>query len=404
MAILIADSLPAAAVERFASLRREIRFQPSTTADDLETGALDGVEVLIVRSTRVTERAIAHAPALGLIVRAGAAYNTIDVAAASARGITVANCPGKNAIAVAELALGLLLAVDRRIPEATARLREGRWAKKSLATARGLYGRTLGVLGVGTIGTAVIERARAFGLHVLAWSRSLTPEQARALGVVFCETPLEVAAGADFVTVHLASAPGTRKLVGADFFARMKTGAVLINCARGDVVDQEALRHAMQERDLRAGLDVFDPEPAGGDAPFDDPIAREPNLVAATHHLGASTEQATMATALEALRVVEAYLAEGEAPASVNIGNLPHSTHGVVVRHYDRVGVLAGVLSVLRAAELNVREMTNRLFDSGGTASAKIMLDRLPDPTTMERLRTECEGVIRVEVVDASGR
>lgn len=399
MALLIADRLPDEAVERMRALGPPLRNEPATTAEDLERGALDDVEILVVRSTRVTAAAIDRAERLELIVRAGAGTNTIDVAAASARGLAVANCPGKNAIAVAELTLGLLISADRRLPEATALLRQGVWAKKALGSAQGLYGRTLGVLGVGTIGTAVIERARAFGLRVVAWSRSLTDERARALGITRCSSPLEVASLADFVTVHLASTPATKKLVGADLFAHMKPGAVLLNASRGDVVDQDALRAAMTSRGIRAALDVFDPEPSAGDDTFDDPIRQHENLVAATPHLGASTQQATMATALEALRVIEAHLRLGEAPNSVNIGNLPISRFGVVVRHHDRVGVLAGVLDVLRAAGLNVREMTNRLFDVGGTASAKIMLDRLPGEETLEELRTRCDGVIRVSTV-----
>ena len=216
MTILIADRLPEDAVEQFGELGLAVRFEPDLGADDLP-GRLAGVQVLIVRSTRVTADAIAAATTLGLIVRAGAGINTIDVNAASAAAITVANCPGRNAIAVAELALGLMLAIDRRIPEATALLRQGRWEKKRLADARGLYGRTLGVLGTGQIGQAVIRRARAFGLEVIAWSRSLTDEGAEALGVRRCETPLEVARGADIVSVHLAAAPETHRLVGTEF-------------------------------------------------------------------------------------------------------------------------------------------------------------------------------------------
>ena len=138
--------------------------------------------MLVVRSTKVTAAAL-HSGALKLVVRAGAGYNTIDVAAASRRGIYVSNCPGKNSMAVAELAFGLILALDRRIADNVAALRQGQWNKKEFSKARGLFGRTLGLIGLGQIGREMVPRARAFGLRVVAWSRSLTPESARALGV-----------------------------------------------------------------------------------------------------------------------------------------------------------------------------------------------------------------------------
>ncbi len=198
------------------------------------------------------------------MVRAGAGYNTIDVAAASHRGIYVSNCPGKNSIAVAELAFALILALDRRIADNVISLRAGEWNKAEFSKARGLFGRTLGLLGMGNIGSQMIPRAKAFGMPVVAWSRSLSAERAKALGIERGDSPRAVAASADIVSVHLALTPETRGLCDAGFFGAMKKGAYFINTARGEIVEEEALKTALREKGIRAGLDVFAEEPAGG--------------------------------------------------------------------------------------------------------------------------------------------
>ena len=179
--------------------------------------------------------------ALKLVVRAGAGYNTIDVAAASRRGIYVSNCPGKNSIAVAELAFGLILALDRRIADNVISLRQGQWNKTEYSKARGLYGRTLGLIGVGRIGREMIPRAKGFSMPVVAWSRSLTPAEARELGVEYAASPVEVARRADIVSVHLASNAETRGRIDAEFFEAMRQGAYFINTSRAELVDPVAL-------------------------------------------------------------------------------------------------------------------------------------------------------------------
>ena len=213
-------------------------------------------DVLVVRSTKVPEAVLA-AGALKLVVRAGAGYNTIDVAAASRRGIYVSNCPGKNSIAVAELAFGLILALDRQIADNVIALRQGQWNKSGFSKARGLFGRTLGLIGLGQIGREVALRAKAFGLPVVAWSRSLTADAARQLGVQRMDSPVEVAAAADIVSLHVALNAQTRGLIDAAFFAAMRPGAYFINTSRAEVVDQAALARAVEEKGIRAGLDVF---------------------------------------------------------------------------------------------------------------------------------------------------
>ena len=353
---------------------------------------------LVVRSTKVSE-AMLEAGALKLVVRAGAGYNTIDVAAASRRGIYVSNCPGKNSIAVAELAFALILALDRRIADNVAALRQGQWNKKEFSRARGLYGRTLGLVGTGQIGQEVIRRARGFGMPCVAWSRSLTVERAEELGVERKESLADVARAADIVSVHLALKPDTRGLIGADFFAAMREGAYFINTSRGEVVDQGALLMAMRTRGIRAGLDVFAAEPASASGEFTDEIAREPHLYG-THHIGASTDQAQEAIAAETVRIIRAFKETGKVPNVVNLAARTPATHLLVVRHRDRPGVLAQVLDAIRAARINVQEMENIIFEGAEAAVARINLEAAPDAATLDRLRAENADIIELDLLE----
>ena len=270
----------------------------------------------MVRSTKVTEPML-EGSALKLVIRAGSGYDTIDVAAATQRGIFVSNCPGKNSTAVAELAFGLLLALDRRLADNVAELRQKKWNKKEYSKANGIAGRTLGLIGVGQIGRLMIPRAKAFGMKVAAWSRSLTPEKARELGVEYKSSPEEVAAAADAVSVHVALTPETKGLCGEKFFAALRPGAYFINTSRGGVVDYAALKKAVQEKGIRAGLDVFGQEPATATGDFADDVMELPGVYG-THHIGASTEQAQEAIAEETIRILQAYRDKGEVPNAVN--------------------------------------------------------------------------------------
>src|SRR5712691_10683747 len=222
MKVLVADKFEKSGLEGLKALGCEVIFEPDLKDDALAEGIRSSsAEVLIVRGTKVT-RPMLEAGRLALVVRAGAGYNTIDVEAASERGISVANCPGKNSIAVAELAFGLILALDRRIADNVIALRRGEWNKKEFSRARGLYGRALGLIGLGKIGQEMIPRARAFGMPVVAWSRSLTRDRATALGIEYKATPLEIAGAADVVSVHLALNPETKSLIDTDFFRAMR--------------------------------------------------------------------------------------------------------------------------------------------------------------------------------------
>jgi D-3-phosphoglycerate dehydrogenase len=358
--------------------------------------------VLVVRSTKVS-RTMLEAGPLRLVVRAGAGFNTIDVAAASRLGIHVSNCPGKNSIAVAELAFGLVLALDRRIPDNVAALRRGEWDKGGFSKARGLFGRTLGLVGLGRIGHEMAVRARGFGMPVVAWSRSLTPERAEAIGVGFMPGPEAVAAVAEVVSVHLALEPETKRLLGPAFFSAMREGAIFVNTARSELVDSAALARAVRERKVRAGLDVFAQEPAGSAEPFSDPIVREEGVYG-THHIGASTEQAQEAIAAETVRIVREFKESGRVPNVVNLARRTPATHRLIVRHLDRPGVLATVLDTLRAAQINVQEMQNVVFEGAEAAVAYIDLDRAPAPELLERCRQENTNILDTSLLPIAGR
>src|SRR5664280_3466896 len=247
MRVFIADKFEQSGRDQLAAIGCEVIYQPGTKDEALvQAVAQSAPDVLVVRSTRVTDKMLG-AGTLKLVVRAGAGYNTIDVAAASRRGIYVSNCPGKNSVAVAELAFGLILALDRQIPENVLALRQGQWNKSGFSKARGLFGRTLGLIGLGQIGREVALRAKAFGLPVVAWSRSLTADVARDRGVTRMVSPAEVAGAADIVSLHVALNAQTRGLIDGAFFAAMRPGAYFINTSRAEVVDQAALGRAVEE-------------------------------------------------------------------------------------------------------------------------------------------------------------
>jgi D-3-phosphoglycerate dehydrogenase len=332
MIVLVADKFEQSGIVGMNALGCEVAYEPDLADQALaEAVAAKGVDVLVVRSTKVTDAMMA--PSLKLIVRAGAGVNTIDVKAATTKRVLVANCPGKNSIAVAELALGLMLALDRRIPENVADLRAGRWNKKEYSKARGLYGRTLGLLGVGSVGAEVITRAAAFGMPVVMWDvrlsgqdRRVTHEEAAFFGieracamgpVALAPAAADVAARCDILSIHLAFVPETRHFVNAGVLSRLKPGSVVINTSRGEVVDADALRTVIRERQIRAGLDVFAHEPASATGEFTDPIVKEPGVYG-THHIGASTDQAQDAIAAETVRIVQVFRDTGKAPNIVN--------------------------------------------------------------------------------------
>lgn len=401
MRVLIADKFEQSGRDGLQAIGCDVSFQPELKDEALiEAIRSEAPDVLVVRGTKVTEPMLA-AGQIKLVVRAGAGFNTIDVAAASRRGIYVSNCPGKNSIAVAELAFALILALDRRVPDNVISLRRGEWNKKEFSKARGLFGRTLGLVGVGKIGQEMIPRARAFGMPVVAWSRSLTPERAAALGVEYKATPAEVARESDIVSVHVALNPDTKGFLSKDFFATMREGAYFINTARGEVVDQPALIDAMKSRGIRAGLDVFAGEPTSATAEFADEIRSEENLYG-THHIGASTDQAQEAIAAETVRIVREFKETGKVPNVVNLARQTPATHRLVVRHLDRPGVLAIVLDAIKSEHINVQEMENIVFEGAEAAVARINLDNAPSREMLDRLQAGNADIIELDLLELS--
>jgi D-3-phosphoglycerate dehydrogenase / 2-oxoglutarate reductase len=376
--VLVADKFESAGIEAMRDLGCGVKSDPDLTGETLSAALEEhNPDVLIVRSTKVTAKAIEAGRDLNLIIRAGAGYDTIDVAAASARGIFVANCPGKNSIAVAELAWALILSCDRRVPDQTADLRAGKWNKKEYSKAEGLHGRTLGVVGLGQIGREVAVRGRAFGMRVVAWSRSLTEEGADAIGVGYVGSLVNLAKMCDVISVNIAANDETRQLIDEKFINAMRHGAYLINTSRGSVLDQGALKRAIAEKGIRAGLDVFASEPASVAGEFADDIVKEPGVYG-THHVGASTDQAQNAIAAETVRIMSTYIETGHVPNCVNRAAQTPATILLTVRHLNRPGVLAHVFYTLGQAGINVEEMENVIYDGALAACARIQLDDLP--------------------------
>ncbi len=413
MKVLVADKFEQSGMAGLEAAGCEVIYQP-----DLKDAALteairtSGAAVLVVRSTKVTTEML-DAGRLSLIVRAGAGYNTIDVAGASKRGIYVSNCPGKNAIAVAELAFALILSLDRRVPDNVADLRAGRWNKKEYSRAQGLHGRTLGLLGVGSIGREMIRRAAAFGMNVVVWSRRYAGQEgplsereardldiesaARAVRIELVQTPGDAAEVADVLSVHVALSPDTRGLIGPAVLERMKPGAMFINTARAEVVDHVALAAAVKEKGLRLGLDVFAAEPPTPTGVFSDELVSLPGVYG-THHIGASTDQAQEAIAAETVRIVRTFKETGRVPNVVNLARRTPATHMLVVRHRDRPGVLAHLFDQLRQADLNVQETENIVFEGAEAAVARVNLDGIPADDVCERIATNPD-VLDLQVV-----
>lgn len=322
MKILIADKFERAGIDGLIDLGCDVVSEPGLAADDLAGAvARHSPEVLIVRSTKVLAPAIEAARGLRLIVRAGSGYDNIDCAAASDNGIAVCNCPGMNAVAVAELTMGLLLACDRRIPDQTADLRAGVWNKKEYSKARGLKGRVLGVVGLGNIGYELVKRAEAFDMTIHAWTRDITPERARTIGVEWWGSGrselLTMASRCDAISVHVALTPETQGLCDREFFSYLKPGAYFINTSRGGVVDEEAIAEAVKTRGIRCGLDVWSKQPTPTDNVFEDELIQVPGVYG-THHCGASTDQAQSAVAEEAVRIVRVFKDTGGFENRVN--------------------------------------------------------------------------------------
>jgi D-3-phosphoglycerate dehydrogenase / 2-oxoglutarate reductase len=397
MTVFIADNLPQETVEELTSMGLEVKSEPKATEDELAKG-LEGVQVLIVRSTVVNKDCIKNSPDLSLIVRAGAGVNNIDMNAASEMGIYVANCPGKNAIAVAELTMGLILATDRYLAENISNFRAGQWNKAAYSKAEGLFGRTLGIIGTGQIGQEVITRAQAFGMNIIAWSRSLTEEMADELEIERAENIEDVASKCDILSIHLALKPQTKGVISKEVLSKLKDGAVLINTSRAEVVDEDALVDELKSGRLKAGLDVFSDEPEFKSGPFKSRLSELENAYI-THHIGASTEQAQLAVAFDAVDIVRGYIRQGKVRNWLNRCEHTEAPWQLVVRHYDKPGVIANVMNELKEADINAQELENVIFEGKITACCTIQLDAEPSQDILKSIRTRQDEVISATLI-----
>jgi D-3-phosphoglycerate dehydrogenase / 2-oxoglutarate reductase len=424
MIVLVADKFEQSGMDGLKAAGCEVVYEPDLKGPALaEALGKTQAEVLVVRSTEVTERMM-ESGRLALIVRAGAGYNTIDVKAASGRGIYVSNCPGKNSVAVAELVFGLILSLDRRIPDNVADLRAGKWNKKEYSKARGLYGMTLGLLGFGNIGQEMAKRAQAFGMNLVIWSEIGVQTDRDGLPVDLpilvrfrpasksliepiiqvAQTPAEVAERCDILSVHLAANPRTKGIVNAEVFGRMKPGSYFINTARADVVDQAALERAVNEKNIRVALDVYPGEPSSATGEFAFSLAKTPNFYG-THHIGASTDQAQEAIAAETVRIISTYKSRGAVPNVVNVARISPATHSLIVRHRNSPGVLACVFDQLRDSHINVQETDTVIFDGAQAGIAKINLDSAPPQEVLERIRqSSCGEIMDAQLVELHPR
>ena len=375
MKILIADAFEQSGVDALTAAGHDLDYQPQLTTAELPS-VVGPAEVLVVRSTRVEADTFEAHGALGLVIRAGAGTNTIDGEAAARQAVFVANVPGKNAVAVAELTLGLLLAIDRRIPDNVVDARAGAWNKKLYSKGGGLLGKTIGIIGLGQIGLKVAERASAFGMRIVTTAKprdSQTEEKIRDLGIELVPDLPSLAASSDIITVHVPGGQSTKRMVDAGLLSHARPGAILINTSRGDVLDEAAVLSAIEDKGLRVGIDVFEGEPDEGTGEFESRLARHP-AVFTTHHIGASTTQAQEAIAAEVVAMIRDY-ERGIVRNVVNLIPPPPIGSVVVIRHHDRVGVLSAVLEVFKKEGLNVQEMQNQVFAGAGAAVATIHVE-----------------------------
>lgn len=371
MRILVADKFPERQLERLRKRGHQVRYEPGLDAKSLP-GSVADAETLVVRSTEVTGETIDFAQDLGLIVRAGAGTNTIDSVTASAQGVYVSNIPGMNAVAVAELTMGLILAVDRRIPDNVVALREEKWRKSEFSMAKGLMGRRVGIIGLGSTGLEVASRARAFGMKVATVDKPHRSEEQHEsisdLRIKVYPDLDNLLPECDVVTLHIPATAETTGLVDRDFLAKMKEGSILINTSRAEVMVAEDVIEALEQKAMWVGLDVFPDEPETGEAAFYSELGKHPRVYG-THHIGASTEQAQEAIAKQVIKVIDHYC-DGAVKNVVNLAEPMAHTTVIGVRHADQVGVLSRVFSILRGADINVEHMENHVFTGARAAKA----------------------------------
>jgi len=352
MKIVIADALPASAVELLrAEPGWDVDARPGRPPAALAADLADADALLVRSATKVDAPLLAAAPSLRIVARAGTGVDNVDVAAASARGILVVNAPGANSISVAEHACALMLALARAVPAADRAMKDAKWEKRRFLGTE-VRGKTLGIVGLGRIGQEVAQRARAFGMHVVAHDPYISREIAAGLGVELLSLD-NVCGVADYVTLHLPSTPETHHLFDDDQFGRCKTGIRIINTARGELVDEAALKRAIEKGVVAgAALDVFEQEP-----PSDWSLAQLPQVIA-TPHIAASTEEAQELVGTETAATVRDFLRDGIVRNAVNFPSIhPDELQRLQpwIRLADQLGAVVAQMGAARIEALGVR-------------------------------------------------
>ncbi len=349
--VLVADDLSPLGIQILRDAGLSVDVKVGLKPAELEA-VVGGYEALVVRSaTKVTARVIEKAAKLRVVGRAGVGVDNVDLEAATRRGVLVMNTPGGSSVTVAELTVGLILALSRHIPQATASVKAGKWEKKRFQ-GRELAGKTLGVVGIGAIGSVVVERCLGMKMRAVAYDPFISAEAAAKMGVTL--VPLgELWAGADVISLHLPLTEQTRNLVNAETIARMKPGALLVNCARGGLVDEKALAEALRSGKLAgAALDVFEKEPP----PADHPLLGAETFIC-TPHLGASTEEAQAAVSAAVAEQMALYLTKGVVKNAVNLPSISQEVLrqiGPYLALAEKLGSLAAQLAPETVEEVRV--------------------------------------------------
>jgi D-3-phosphoglycerate dehydrogenase / 2-oxoglutarate reductase len=374
MNVLICDPISPKGIEFF-------RQQPQLKVTVLEKRLSEAellpllreVEAMVVRSeTKITQKVIEAAPRLKVVGRAGVGVDNVDVEAATAKGIVVMNTPAGNTISTAELTFSMLMALARKIPQAHASMKAGEWNRKAFSGTE-LYGKTLGILGMGRIGGEVARRAVAFGMRVLAYDPYLTPSRAAALQVELVNDLDTLYPQVDFLTVHMPMTDETKSMINAAAFARMKKGVRVLNCARGGIINETDLLAAVNSGQVAgAALDVYEAEPL----PKDSPLRNHPNVIM-TPHLGASTDEAQENVGIEVAEAITDYLVNGAVRNAVNLPNLDAKTYAQV-KPYLLLGEKLGRL----LAQLAPKQIDRIFITYGGKAQ-----EITTDPVTRSILR-----------------
>ena len=392
--ILVADKFPDKYIQQMKDLDLDVIYNAKLGEKDLPEAAKE-VDILVVRSTIVNEEAILNSEKLNLIIRAGSGVNNINIAAANKKGIYVTNCPGMNAVAVAELAVGLMIALDRSIPDNVSDFNKGVWNKDKYSKGKGLKGKTLGLIGVGNIGKEVAKRALAFEMNVYGKDIS------RIEGVPikdFSEMD-QLVPLCDVISIHLPATPQTKGLFNKQMFEYMKDGAYLINTSRHEIVVEDDLLEAIKTKNIRYACDVFKGEPEGKAGEVTSKLQNNPNIYV-THHIGASTEQAQDAVAEETINIIKHFTNSGVIDHWVNRAKITDAHFQLVVKHYDKPGVLAGVLDVIRSGNINIEEIENIIFEGGIAACCTMKLQSAVSADMLKKIKenTDVISVSHVEI------